>query len=222
MQQKHTDDAMRKPKFDLKLRVCREVDYPFFIVASEEAQSIEPELHETIVDGIVGQVLSQKYFEGKSVSQIQDVLSQKEEFLSQMSTDQEMEYVGGLFDGFRIGAESKMDRIVQKADEYMMLAIEKGIPTSYVEQQLHVPELPEIIPCDLQNLNARLDAITNATRVGCRLILKTLSVPIVQTVWVRNFDDRWVFPYRVAKNVATLLLFRRALELHDRNSVAAP
>ncbi len=130
VQQKHTDDAMRKPKFDLKLRVCREVDYPFFIVASEEAQSIEPELHETIVDGIVGQVLSQKYFEGKSVSQIQDVLSQKEEFLSQMSTDQEMEYVGGLFDGFRIGAESKMDRIVQKADEYMMLAIEKGIPTS--------------------------------------------------------------------------------------------
>jgi len=220
VQQKHTDDPMRKTKFDLKLRVCREAGYPLLIVASEEAQSIGPELHETIVDGIVGQILSQKYFETKSVPEIQEVLRQREGFLSGMSQDQEMDYVGGMFDGFRIVAESTMDRIVKKADEYEMLGIERGISTSYVEQHLHDPELPEIIPGDLQNLNDRIEAIRNATRVGCRLALKTPSVPIIQTAWVRNFDDRWVVPYKVAKNVATLLLFRRALELHSRQSVA--
>ena len=51
---RYSDDAKRKLKFDLKLRVSREADYPLFIVSSEEKQSIGPELHQTMVDGIVG------------------------------------------------------------------------------------------------------------------------------------------------------------------------
>lgn len=215
VQQKRTDDELRRLKFDLKLRVCREVDYPFFIVGSEEAQNIGPELHEIIVDGIVGQVLSKKYFEEKSVPEIQDILRREADSLSQISSDQAMDYVGGLYSGLQIGAESSMDPIVKKADQYAILALEKGIPAfSYLEQQLHDPELPEIIPWDLQNLKDRFDAMGNVTRVGCKLILNTSSISIIQTAWVRNFDDRWVHPYKVAKNIAFLLLLRRVLGLH--------
>ena len=130
-----------------------------------------------------------------------------------------MDYVSGMFSDFKMVAESTLDPIVKKAEEYEILAYERGIPTSYTEQQLYEPKLPEIIPWNIENVRETFDAIKNATRVGCRLILRTTGVPIIQTTWVRNFDARWVFPYHVAKNIATLLLFKRAVELDTAEPV---
>ena len=64
VRQKYTDDIlMTKLQLDLKLRVCREIAYPFIIIKVRTGAEYRPELHERIVDGTVGQALFKKYFE---------------------------------------------------------------------------------------------------------------------------------------------------------------
>ena len=57
----------------------------------------------------------------------------------------------------------------------------------------------------------------NAVRVGCRIIADTPKIAIIQTVWLRNFENTGVSPLHIAVNIAELLAFRRALDLVENH-----
>ena len=57
-----TKDRYRKSKFDFKLRYAIENDFPYHIVASEEFNYLGDGAELTLVDGIIGSVLSTKFY----------------------------------------------------------------------------------------------------------------------------------------------------------------
>ena len=60
-------DPYRKLKFDLKLRLCYGLAYHYLVVSCEEAYPFEEDLGLTIVDGVIGRILSHKRFQELSI-----------------------------------------------------------------------------------------------------------------------------------------------------------
>ena len=93
-------------------------------------------------------------------------------------------------------------------------AFERGILNGYKTEYLNDPELPDgDLFGDSSVLEKRIEAINNAVRVGCRIIVNSPRIAIIETVWLRNFEDTVVSPLHIANNIAELLVFRKALDL---------
>jgi hypothetical protein len=54
------DNIWRKTITELKLRVAHSYGFPFFVLGSEHLKDLTPQIHLSIVDGIIGEVLSTK------------------------------------------------------------------------------------------------------------------------------------------------------------------
>ena len=53
-----SEDKYRKLKFNLKLKITEQAHYDYFIVSYRETENLDPNLHLTIVDGIIGKILA--------------------------------------------------------------------------------------------------------------------------------------------------------------------
>lgn len=187
IQIKESRDPYRKLKMDLKIKIAKKLDYPFYVIAFEESEVLEPNLSLTIVDGIIGQVLAHK---PKIYSAIYGILP---------STSDDAELI--------------TDPIVSLSAKMMGAAFEKGIIKTFREEFLSDPKLPEGDLFDIAVIEARFEAIKTVMRVGCRVIVDTQKIAIVETVWVRNFEDNFVSPIHIARNIAEMLVFKKALDL---------
>ena len=75
------------------------------------------------------------------------------------------------------------------------------------------PALPEIgvFPdMDLEAFETMIQAIKNIERIGTRIIINATNIEIIQTAWVRNFEDEIIYPGTIATNIAEYLAFKRA------------
>jgi hypothetical protein len=163
------------------------VDYPFFVISSEESKAVEPNLNLTIVDGVIGQVLAHK----------PEIYSAIYGILPSTSDD----------------AELKTDPIVSLYAKMMHGAFERGIVKTFRVEFLNDPKLPEGDPFDARVLEARIGVLKTTIRVGCRVVVDTAKLAIIETIWVRNFEGSIVSPLHIAYNIAHLLAFKRALDL---------
>jgi hypothetical protein len=213
IQEKKTDDPYRKLKFDLKLRVCEEVHYPFFIISYEEKNKIDQNLYLTVVDGIIGQVLAKNHFATIGISEIGEIMKQNEDFLTELSPDIKHDYIQDLVTSAEVEAELKFDPIAITGAKYEELAYRRGICKGYRVSYLSDPELPEADLFDTTALERRIQAIDKVKRHGCQITLRTPLIDIIQTTWVRNFEGYGVSSIGLAENIATLLAFKRALDL---------
>jgi len=116
-------------------------------------------------------------------------------------------------------AELRCDPIADQAWKYECETSEKGIVRGYRIEYLWDPKIPDIPDGDpftdlsLSILEKRVVAIKNAVRVGCRIIVDTSKLAIVETVWLRNFENNALDPSHMVGNISKLLAFRRALDL---------
>ena len=110
-------------------------------------------------------------------------------------------------------AELITDPIVSLSAKMMGAAFEKGIIKTFREEFLSDPKLPEGDLFNIAVIEARFKAMKTTTRVGCRVIVDTQKIAIVETVWVRNFEDNFVSPIHIARNIAEMLVFKKALDL---------
>ena len=62
VQVEKTDDLYRKSKFDFKIQYAEKNNFPYYIVASDEFEHLGEDISLTIVDGIIGSVLSMRDF----------------------------------------------------------------------------------------------------------------------------------------------------------------
>lgn len=210
VQQEPTVDPHRKLKLDLKLRVAQNEKYPFFVVSFEESKLLNENVSLTIIDGIIGQVLAKREFQ-ESLPILYDEHKDRIESLPSSSRH---DYIQDLVLDAETLAELKWDPIAELAAKYEHEAFEKGIVKSYRTEYLNDPELPDGDPfTDFSVIEKRIAAMKNAVRVGCRIIANTPKVAIIETVWLRNFEDNAVSPLHIAVNIAELLTFRRALDL---------
>jgi hypothetical protein len=69
-----------------------------------------------------------------------------------------------------------------------------------------------------ESLEKRINTLQNVKEVGWRVILKTTHPKIqtiTQPIWVRNFRSEWIDPPSIARNIAQMLAFKKALELYS-------
>lgn len=210
VQQAATVDPHRKLKLDLKLKVAQNENYPFFVVSFEESKVLDQDISLTIVDGIIGQVLAKQEFR-KSVETLYE---DNRDRIESLPSSSQHEYIQDLVLDAETIAELKWDPIAVLAAKYDHEAYEKGIIKSYKTEYLNDPELPHGDAfTDPVILEKRIVAMKNAVRVGCRIIADTTKIAIIETVWLRNFEDTIVSPLHIASNIAELLVFKRALDL---------
>lgn len=210
LQQVTTTDPHRKLKLDLKLKVAKNEQYPFFVVSFEESRVLDQDTNLTIVDGIIGQVLAKQELQ----KSLKTLYNDHRERIESLPSSSQHDYIQDLVCDAETLAELKWDPIAIAAAKYSYEAFEKGIVRSYRTEYLNDPELPEgDLFADIAILEKRLTAMQNAIRVGCRIVADTPKVAIIETVWLRNFEDTSVSPLHIAVNIAELLVFRRAVDL---------
>lgn len=210
LQKEPTPDPHRKLKLDLKLKVAQKEEYPFFVVSFEESKPLHEDVGLTVVDGIIGQVLAKQELR----ESLQTLYDDYRDEIESLHPSLQHEYVQDLVLDAEVQAELRWDPIAEQASKYEYEAFEKGIVKSFKTEYLNDPQLPDGDPfVDFSVMEKRIAAMKNAVRVGCRIIADTPKVAIIETVWLRNFEDSGVSPLHIAVNIAELLAFRRALDL---------
>lgn len=158
-------DPNRKLKLDLKLRLCKTVGYPLFVVSYDEKVPIGKGINLTIVEGLIGQVLAHRHFQ----STITEVVEQHRELFEGLPPDEQHEYIQQLVTDTEVEAELTWDPISIKAAQFEGVALRKGIWKGLTIEYLNDPELPDGDPFDVEVLKRRIEAFKHVQRVGCRV-----------------------------------------------------
>lgn len=210
IQGEESKDPYRKLKLDLKIKIANKLGYPFYVISFEESKELSHTLNFTIVDGIIGQVLAKREFREK----IKTLYDDNRDVIESLPVHAQKEYIQDLVLDAETIAELHCDPIAEIASKYEFEATEKGMISGYKIEYLNDPPLADGDPFeDIAILEKNIEAIKNAVRVGCRIIINTPKIAIIETIWVRNFEDDFISPLHIADNIAEMLAFKKALDL---------
>lgn len=211
IQARETPDPYRKLKMDFKLVVTKAVNYTFLIVSYQEIESLDEEDSLTILDGIIGQALTKQEFR----KLIKEMLEDERENIEEMQGSEQYDYIQDLVIQAEVIAELENDPIAIKAAKYNAACGNIGWSTEWLSD----PPLPDIRDFfDVEGLKRRIEAMKHTVRQGCRIVVKTPKLVIVQPVWVRNFEGSGISPFTIAENIAQYLAFKRAYFLIKNES----
>jgi len=199
-----TSDPMRERKLDFKLKIANKIDYPLIVISYEEIEYIDKEDALTILDGIIGQILTRiNIFQtlnnfSKNNGFYRDYIQENfQDFILSVETDSEM----------------KFDPIVYKGAEYLRkcLNIEKF---SWGFEPINEPPLPEINDIyDIKGIERRIKAMERAKKHGCLITIKLEKFLVTKKVLIRNLENPWFNSYSIARNIAEYLAFKKAYSL---------
>jgi len=202
-------DPYRKLKLDLKIKIANKLEYPFFVISFEESNELSSDLNLTIVDGIIGQALANKKFK----ETIRTLYYENQEMIDSLPDYAKNEYIQDLVIEAEVTTELQMDPIAKLAAEYEIEAMKGGAHGAYSMEYLYDPPLPKGDPFhDISILEKRINAFNSVVRVGCKIIVNTTPISIIQTAWVRNFGDTFISPLKIAENIAMMLAFKKAVD----------
>jgi len=163
---------LRKRKLELKLRIAKEHQFPFFVVSFEETKELIPEkIHLTILDGIIGKTIGRiKFREGinKFLKDLEDEIN------SIKDEEQRHKYIHDAITTYE--AMVDLDPIANKAFEIMAILAKRKIKSSegIIFKPFTEPELSEIKDeFDIEGLEKRLEARKNVEWVGCEVVCET-------------------------------------------------
>ena len=214
MKRPFPNDPNREWKLGLKLRVCQELLYPFFVVSYEESRPLGPDLHLTIVDGIVGQVLANREFP----QLVHELGEEYRDSIDELPPDERDEFIQDyVIIGAEVEAALKWDPIAREAAKYKGAVVRQRIAQGWSHEYLTDPALPPLrgsFPAlDAGSVRKRIEAREMAEYVGVRVTVQMEPTPIAQTAWVRNIEGMGVSPLMLAENIAELLTFKRVVEI---------
>lgn len=209
MQVREAPDPYRKLKIDFKLKAAATVNYPLIVVSYEEKESLDREDSLTILDGIVGQLLAQKEF----IRHLNEMIEVSKTEIEGLQRTERGDYIEHLITAAEVKADSEMNPIARKADDYHVACISLGV-TNYRFEYLHDPPLPSIKDVfDLEGLRTRINAMKHTLKIGCKIVVNTPKNEIIKVAWVRNFEGYGIFPGLIAENIARYLVFKKAYSL---------
>ena len=194
----------RARTFDLKLRIAQQAKYPFVVVSYEEGATLRNTTSLTIVDGVVGQVLARRDFN----PQIEDRFYAVRESVADLSSEAEHDYVQNLVLDVEAECEMAWDPLEQVATDAFGELWRHGIGGRYSIEFLDEPGVPT------EPIDARIEALLRARRVGMRITIDTPKGPASGEAWIRNIDGSFFSPLTIAENVAGLTAAHRALKMN--------
>lgn len=218
-----TEDAYRKLKLDLKLRIAWEVGYPFFVVSYEESLPFGWEMDLTIVDGIIGRVLARRHFLEVMNEMSQEELEEHIKILASIYPEGSRDrdgYIQDIVVGEEVQAELLWDPIAKEASKLQEQLLQRHVIKSWSYRFVEEPPVP--IPPDFfdtEALKKRIEAINYAVRVGCVYSIATSFGEVEKTAWVRNIEGFGVSPLTISENIAELLALKEVEKRSQDDSV---
>lgn len=222
-----TPDPNRKWKMDFKLRATARAGYPLFVVSFEETEALAEEDSVTIVDGIVGQLLSRQ----KGRVLLEEMLAEDDDQLCRLSSSEAHEHVQDLLLQAEVLSDLEHDplakAIAREGDE---LFKRYGLGTGEAQYPwLCDPPAPDTdgFPPSPEVLKARIAAYRNAERVGAKVGVPTGTGTdrrdyIHATVWMRNLgQEHGLVPELIAEQIAHLCALQKLRAAAERGEIAA-
>jgi hypothetical protein len=210
VQRDDSGDPYRLLNLNSKIELAKKASYPFYVISFEESETLDPNTNLSIVDGIIGQVLSKKEFE--KLSRI--IYEENRETIELLPSYSRNRYIQDLAWDAETIAELKWDPVGKLVAKLMHEITETGILQGMMIEFLDDREFPDGDPFeDKTFLEKRIEAFKKPERVGCRIIINTPKVAIIETVWLRNIQDDFISPLHMSCNIAQMLAFRKALDL---------
>jgi hypothetical protein len=208
-----TQDPNRKLKLDLKLRIARAVNYPLVVLSYEEKNPIGPELTLTVADGIVGQILAKKRMD----ELIHEFVQRKP--IESVPLEFRDDYAQDIVDSAEVQAELDWNPVARLAAQYDCALGRLSLINGGGWEYLHDPPLPDLDHEDfflasVQSVKARIRAMDEATRVGCRYVVKSRKGDVSNTVWIRNISGQGVYAPGLAQDFAKLLALKSVAEAY--------
>lgn len=222
-----TPDPNRKWKMNFKLGATARAGYPLFVVSFEEIEPLAEEDSITIVDGIVGQLLSRQ----KGRVLLEEMLVEDDDQLRRLSRSEAHEHIQDLLLQAEVLSDLEHDPLAKAvAKEGSELLERYGLGTGEAQYPwLCDPPAPDTdgFPPSPEILKARIAAYRNARRVGAKVGVPTGTGTdrrdyIHATVWMRNLgQEHGLVPELIAEQIAHLCALRKLRAAAERGEVAA-
>ena len=196
-----TRDQHRKLKLDLKLRVAITCGFPLVVVSYDEKATLGPDLSLTIVNGLIGRVLAEKWH----AATLERDYERVRDYIEELPPDERHEAVTDFIDGHRIESEFRWDPLEQKAVE-LERQLDGGVGwRTYSPERLYDPDIQCLggSPADF------VESLRTADRVGCKLTVGVSAGEFSETVWMRNLFAFNIRCEDIVENVARIVLAQR-------------
>jgi hypothetical protein len=200
-------DPYRSEKFNLKLRLARELCYPLFIVSYDEVAPLSNTTRETVTHSIIGRTVAHLQMDDV----VQERYAQMKQSLDTLPESVRDEALGDLVTDTDFELSLDWNPLARAEARLSYEAHLTGNVRSEMHEYLCDPPLPQGDPLrNLDVLKARIDAFTQARRLGSRVTveLKT-GEPIVREAWVRNISGVWAGG--IADDVAAILAWESVI-----------
>jgi hypothetical protein len=216
-----TADPYRKLKFDFKLRITSQLNYPLIIISFDELERFILDDPLIVVDSIIGQYLANNRFN--------QIVEERKEHFKSITVSAHPAEVQGLLDWEFVSAEveAKLEHniIYSEGERYHYLLWEKlGKKLSFSEMDLFDNSIPPAPPNgfpqnekELQQLQNRITAINNAQKMGYRVIVRTPQGDITTDIWIRAVDCPHVNPISTIWDITRYVAFKRAYTILELN-----
>lgn len=215
-------DPYRKLKFDLKLDILTKEKYPYYIISYDESYPLGPEIHLAIIDGIMGGVLANKWFNKVIHKKIKD----KEEYISSLTEIEQGEYIQDLVTTTEIDADFMWNPIMELSSEYQIKAYDLKIGSGHKRTYLGHPELPHNnllgdfykLPPEIfkKHMHEQFLAVSNQTKIGCKIEIHSKYGEISETCWMNNISGIGFSPFSIVDEIAILLAYKKLLSINEK------
>lgn len=179
-------DPGRAQKLAKKIRICDAADYPLLVVSFDEIKKLDEEDEPlTTLDGIVGQLLTRV----RTRELLEDKLSVEAEWLEQLGPDERDSVTSDWVLDAEVDAEYEEDLLTRAVATQENRCYQLGVFVSDMgyKSWLYDPPLPDAEwPPAVESIEARIEAMRCAQRVGSRVEIETPRGKVSRTVWVRN------------------------------------
>jgi hypothetical protein len=204
----------RKRKLDYKLRIAREAGYPFFVVSYEDTTRIEAGESLTMLDAIIGRVLSRAASGPLAVK----LVTEHQHQIDQLGHEAD-DYISDLVIDAGYMAKLEHDAF-ESAIAKMKYQLGQAGQPEHVEAE-HFEKPPASEPTgsifdgtlDPKDMRARFKALQEAHEHGTTAILRLKNAPtIVRKVTLRAVGD-WFEASAISEQIARYLVLRHATKL---------
>lgn len=150
--EKKSNNKRRKDKLELKLKVAHGSNFPLFVLSSDYFKGLSESIYLTIVDGIIGEVLSSKNTT-RRVEQgfVPEHCGFSKEEFEEMTDSAQREIIQGWFDNISIESDFEINPIFRKVSEYQKQLNFCGVSYTYLND-------PELDSESLDWVDCRVDS----------------------------------------------------------------
>ena len=198
-------DPYRKLKLDLKLKVCKSANYPLVVVSYDELTHISQQEQITVLDGIIGQILSNLWIASAGGVRIADDLYR---FANTLPPHEREMAMGDIGTDTEFISQMQLNPVYRHAADLFEEVVNKRLCTGWQAHYLSHPRFGPNAP----------------EKVGVTVTAKTPNGERSTSVWLRNVNTSGIDVTELAELIGRIRVFTEILaatppkEVIERNA----